>query len=448
MLSKKFPKGFLWGVSSSAPQTESRKNRGVSNWDIFIDKNPKGDDYSNKICTEFEERYEEDIKLLKQAGIKSFRFSISWPRIQPAYNNGSLDKTGVELYNKIINLLIDNGIEPIPTIFHWDIPDWAGDFRDRNLAYRFAEYALKVTELFSDRVKKWIIFNEPSSVALLGYGTATFAPGIASKESMFAAIHHVNLAQGLAFKALRTNLPSNVKIGTTLSLSRTRGEDDSPENIEAARKAWEIFDAVFLDPLYGKGYPQDLLSSFEAYIKNDDMDIINSSPDFLGINYYCRLYVKADSDPKNFFGFTSGQAPKELPKTQSSFVVEPDGLTEILLYIHKNYNSPDIYITETGFALDEPEASHGVIDDSPRSQYIYEYLDAALEAISKGVNLLGLSYWAATDNWEWTSGLTIKFGLIRVEKNTLLRTPKKSLAYYSKCINENSAVEPDSEIDL
>lgn len=438
-----FPEGFLWGVSSSAPQTESRKGRGKSNWDIFVDDAHKGEIYSNVTCTEFEERYEEDIALLAQAGVKSFRFSISWPRVQPTWNDGNLDKTGVELYSKIMDLLIKNNIEPFPTLFHWDIPDWAGDFRDRNLAYRFAEYAKKITQQLGERVRKLIIFNEPSSVSLLGYGTGTFAPGVTSAESMFAAIHHVNLAQGLAFAALRAHLPADVSIGTTLSLSRTRGEDDSAENTAAAQKAWEFFDAVFLDPLYGKGYPADLLPSLQTYIQDGDMAIINVVPDFLGVNYYSRLYVKADSNPLNFFGFLSGNIPEDLPRTQSSFVVEPEGLTELLLYLHNNYNAPVIYITETGFALDEPEAVSGVIDDDPRSQYIYEYLNAALDAIAQGVNLRGLSYWAATDNWEWTSGFTIQFGLIRVDVDSQKRTIKKSLSYYEKCISENKLIKPD-----
>ncbi|WP_277973312.1 glycoside hydrolase family 1 protein [Pantoea agglomerans] len=437
-----FPAGFLWGVSSSAPQTESRKDRGKSNWDIFTDKAGKGDIYSNEKCTEFEENYEEDISLLSQAGIKSFRFSISWPRVQPDRNSGELNKDGIELYNKIIDLLIRNNIEPIPTLFHWDIPEWAGDFRDRELAYLYAEYAEKITQQLDSRIKKWLVFNEPSSVALLGYGTGTFAPGVTSEESMFAAIHHVNLAQGLAFAALRAHLPADVSIGTTLSLSRTRGEDDSVRNTEAAEKAWALFDAVFLDPLYGKGYPQDLLPSLQPYIQEGDMDIISVIPDFLGVNYYSRLYVKADSNPLNFFGFLSGKIPENLPRTQSSFVVEPDGLTELLLYLHENYDAPVIYITETGFALDEPDAVDGVVNDDPRSQYICEYLKAALNAINKGVKLRGLSYWSATDNWEWTSGFTIQFGLIRVDIPSQKRTVKKSLSYYADCIRHNAVLEP------
>lgn len=442
MLSKKFPKGFLWGVSSSAPQTESRKKRGVSNWDIFIDKAGKGDVYSNEKCTEFEERYEDDISLLSQAGIKSFRFSISWPRVQPSWNDGILNKEGVELYNKIIDLLIRNGIEPIPTLFHWDIPEWAGDFRDRGLAYLFAEYAEKITQQLDSRVKKWLVFNEPSSVALLGYGTGTFAPGVMSEDSMFAAIHHVNLAQGLAFSALRAYLPADVSIGTTLSLSRPRGEDSSAESAKAAQRAWELFDAVFLDPLYGKGYPADLIPSLKKYIQDGDMGIISVVPDFLGVNYYCRLYVRPPLTWLNFFGFLPGNAPDNLPRTQSSFVVEPDGLTELLVYLHKNYNGPVIYITETGFALNEPDAVDDIVNDDPRSQYIYEYLKAALDAIAQGVKLRGLSYWSATDNWEWTSGFTMQFGLIRVDISSQKRIIKKSLNYYAECIKKNAALEP------
>ena len=444
---KSFPEGFLWGVSTSAPQTESRSGRGKSNWDIFVDES-KGKIDSNVRCTEFEKRYEEDIALLAEAGVKSFRFSISWPRVQPTYNDGNLNQDGVELYNKIIELLIEKGIEPIPTIFHWDIPDWAGDFRNRNLAYLFSEYAVKITSALGKRVKKWLIFNEPSSVAITGYGMGSFPPGIASKESMFAAIHHINLAQGLAFTALREQLPADVLIGTTLSLSRPRGENSSEENTEAAQKAWDLFDAVFLDPLYGKGYPKNLVSSLQPYIQDGDMDTINFSPDFLGVNYYSRLYVKSDPSSSNFFGFLPGEIPEDLPRTQSSFVVEPAGLTEILLYLHENYNKPILYITETGFALAEPEAVDNVVNDDPRSQYIYEYLTAALDAIDKGVDLRGLSYWAATDNWEWISGFTNQFGLIRVDISTQERTVKKSLSYYSRCINENMAIDPKSSDDL
>lgn len=432
-----FADGFTWGVAASAAQTESRAGRGRSNWDVFADRaGAIVDGSTNARCTEFEQRYRADIALLASAGVGAFRFSIAWPRIQPD-GPGAPSESGLATYDRMIDVMLEHGIEPFPTLFHWDTPLWAGDFRDRDIAFRLADYADIVARRLSDRVRHWIVLNEPNSVAVAGYGLGMHAPGLHSSDAMFAAIHHQNLAQGLAFKALRSHVRSDAQIGTTLNLTPVRAEGDRPENQAAARMTDLLWNHAFLDPLYGRGYPDALKPALSKWIHPEDMAIIAAKPDFLGVNYYARLYIKAS--PKTPLGIDQGSPPSDLPRTAYS-PVEPDGLTEMLLKVHRDCGAPPIYITETGFALDDPPPHEGVVDDGPRIDYLARYLRAAHDAYRQGVRLKGLFYWSATDNWEWQQGFTKKFGLVHVDIESQRRTPKRSLAYYGRCIARNAVV--------
>ncbi|MDW3687352.1 family 1 glycosylhydrolase [Cupriavidus sp. CV2] len=431
-----FPNDFVWGVAASAAQTESRTGRGRSNWDEFADSTGTiADGSTNARCTGFEQNFASDIALLAAAGVKAFRFSIGWPRVQPN-GPGAAGAAGLSTYERIIDAMMEHGIEPFPTIFHWDIPVWAGDFRSRDLAFRLADYADIVTRKLGDRVKNWIVLNEPNSLAIRGYGVGVHAPGLRSAEAMFAAMHHQNLAQGLAFQAMRASSRNGTRIGTTINLQPVRAEGNRPENEPAARMADILWNRAFLDPLYGKGYPAAILPMLAPVIKPGDMDIVSAKPDFLGMNYYSRIYVKSAQGAP--LGIDQGNAPPNLPHT-AYFPVEPDGMTEMLLRLHSEYGSPEIYITETGFALNDPSPRAGMVDDTQRVKHLASYLRAALDAHRRGVSLKGLFYWSATDNWEWGQGFTKKFGLIHVDMETQVRTPKRSLAYYAACIKRNAA---------
>lgn len=434
-----FPKGFVWGVAAAAAQVESRQGRGRTDWDVFADWSGLIEDGTlNDRCTEFDTRYAEEISLLSKAGIQGFRFSLSWARIQP--EGPKPNEKGLQLYDRIIDTMLKNGIEPIVTINHIDCPVWVGDLRYRDMTNRLADYADIVTKRYGDRVKRWLMLNEPNTVALEGYGVGKYAPGIKSGKALGAAIHHQNLATALMMTASRANLPSSTKVGTTINVQPVRGNSDTP----GVKKAIEFMDSVwnkaFMDPIYGKKDYNDIIKPLAApFVQEGDMEkLYTSNPDFLGLNYYTAYYVK--DDPSSPVGIAQDITPASLPKT-AYFPVVTDGLGEILERVHKEYGAPEIMITETGFAFNDAAPVNGVINDPERIKYIAEYLKAVHAAIKKGVKVTGLMYWASTDNWEWSHGFTKKFGLIAVDPKTQVRTPKKSLEYLGKCAKSNSVLD-------
>lgn len=430
-----FPNGFLWGVASSASQVESRQGRGRSNWDVFADQ--KGhilDGSTNAVNTAFETHYAEDFAMLAGTGVNAFRFSFAWPRIQPD-GPGKPSEAGLAMYDRIIDEMLRRGMDPAATMCHWDMPIWAGDLRDRDITQRLADYADILTRRFGDRVGLWLALNEPNTVAAAGYALGIHAPGLASAEALGAAVHHQNLAQGLMIAAARANLPKDARVSSTFNCQSARPATDSPEDAQAAEMAEAFWNGAWLDPLFGRDYPEKVRALVEPFVKSGDMANIAAQPDCLGVNYYARVYAQAAKSPLGFMPLLD-HLPDKLIPTQM-LPVEPDGLTEILTRIHTEYGAPDIYVTETGFPLDDPQPVDGVVQDPKRSTYLQSYLQAAHEAVSRGVKLRGIYYWAATDNWEWAMGFSKTFGLIQVDRNTQKRTPKASLAYYAKCIKRN-----------
>lgn len=437
----RFCSDFVWGVAASAAQTESRKGRGASNWDALCEaRGAVLDGSTNGLCTQFEERYPEDISLLAGAGVQAFRFSIAWPRIQPE-GPGPANAEGLAYYDRLVDAMLERDIDPWPTLFHWDVPTWAGDFRNRDICQRLADYADMVARRLGDRVRQWIVLNEPNSVALRGYASQVHAPALNSAEAAFAAIHHQNLAQGLTFQSLRATLSGSPRIGTTVNLQPVRGEAGSPENEAAAQLVDALWNRAFVDPLYGKGYPALVERMVAPFVADGDMALIGVQPDFLGMNYYDRIYVR--QAPGESLGVAQGEPPAHLPKTDY-FHVEPEGLTEMLLRLHREYDAPELYVTETGFAMADPQPSDGVVDDPQRIAHLASYLKAAHAAQAEGVRLKGLFYWSATDNWEWAQGFAKRFGLIHVDRCTLARTPKRSLDYFARCIRHNAALDASS----
>lgn len=425
---------FVIGVAASAPQTESRDGRGRSNWDVFADTPGKIlDGSSNARCTEFETQYAQDLDRLKAAGVKAFRMSTAWPRIQPD-GPGTPNPAGLDLYARIVDAMLERGIEPWVTLFHWDVPVWAGNFLNRDIAGRLADYAGFVTAHLGDRVKNWITFNEPGSVALLGYGSGEHAPGFKSPLALVSAIHHQNLSIGLMAKAARAHLPSTAKLGTTHIAIPVRPQTPGKaEDIAGAARLHMIANTAFLDPLFGKGYPDGFAPLVAPLVKPGDLDAIATRLDFLGINYYARIYVRGEPGPK---GFEVVEAPASLPGTAMS-PVEPDGLTEALVWAKERYGSLPIYVTETGFALPGETGLNSELKDSQRLVWLDQYLGAAAKARAQGVDLRGLFYWSATDNWEWAQGFAKHFGLIAVDPATQQRANKHSLARYAALVRRH-----------
>ncbi|MFJ7142762.1 glycoside hydrolase family 1 protein [Pseudomonas protegens] len=435
---QRFCPDFVWGVASSAAQTESRDGRGRSNWDALCDeRGTMLDGSTNALCTQFETLYHEDLALLAKAGVQGFRFSIAWPRIQPN-GPGPANAAGLAVYDRMIDAMLEQGITPWPTLFHWDVPTWAGDFRNRDICQRLADYAEIVARKLGDRVQQWIVLNEPNSVALRGYAAQIHAPALNSVSAGFAAIHHQNLAQGLTFEALRAALPSGQRIGTTVNLQPVRAGGDAAHHETLVHVADALWNRAFVDPLYGKGYPEIITEQMAPYIVDGDMQKIAVKPDFLGMNYYCRIYIR--EAPEEALGIVQAPAPQHLASTDY-FHVEADGLTEMLLRLHNEYGAPELYVTETGFAMADPQPRDGWVDDPQRIAHLASYLKAAQAAHAQGVRLKGLFYWSATDNWEWAQGFAKRFGLIHVDRKTLARTPKRSLGYFADCIRHNAALE-------
>jgi beta-glucosidase len=417
---------FVWGVAASSAQTESRHGRGPSNWDIFSEKSGAILDGSTTAeLTQFDSRYLLDLDLLAQAGVPAFRLSTSWPRIQPD-GPGKPSEEGLDHYDRLFDAMLKRGIEPWVTLFHWDVPVWAGDFLDRTIASRLADYCEIMVARFGDRVKNWIMLNEPNTVAAAGYATGRHAPGLASTEAMIAAVHHQNLALGLMLRAARSQAPIGANIGTTHNVAAARAAGPSEADEAAARKFETIWNWVFLDPLFGQGYPAGFLESVSPLIEADDLGIIAAEPDFLGINYYCRVPIVATSTGAGF-ELSTNFAP-ELERTEY-FAVEPDGLTEALMTVHNRYGRIPTYITEAGFAFGG-EKIEDRVNDPDRSRHIGSYLAAAAEASAQGADLRGFFYWSATDNWEWANGFTRHFGLIAVDPVTQRRLPKQSLGAF------------------
>ncbi len=424
---------FLWGVAASAAQTESRQGRGRSNWDVFADTPGKiADGSTNARCTEFDQRYLQDLDLLKAAGVKAFRFSTSWPRIQPE-GPGKPSQAGLDLYSRMIDAMLARGIEPWVTLFHWDVPVWAGDFRQRDIAARMADYGGYVVSRLGDRVKHWIALNEPNSVAVAGYLTGIHAPGLAELPAALAAIHHQNLSIGMVTQAVRAHAIVGSVVGTTHAVAPVRPSTPTDADRAAAAKLDMIWNGAFTDPLFGRGYPAMLAPLIAPLVKEGDLAIIAAKPDFLGLNYYQRIYIKADDSAA---GLTTAEAPSALQRT-ASFVVEPDGMTEALISVRDRYGDVPIYVTETGFALENEPNWAAQIKDGRRQAYLDSYLAAVAAAKAKGVDVRGLFYWSATDNWEWADGFKKRFGLIAVDPVTQRRGAKQTLSRYGNLIRKH-----------
>lgn len=436
-----FPEGFLWGVAASAPETESRLGRGRSNWDVFIDNiGGSADGTTNKFNVEFETRYMDDLKLLQQAGVKSFRFSFAWPRIQPE-TPGAPNAQAMGYYDRLMDAMLEHGIEPIPTLFHWDMPLWAGDFLDRDVARKMGDYAELMARLVGDRTKTWLLFNEPGVIPILGYGAGMFAPGYQNLDYMGRALHHVNLAHAQAFKAVRANSSVGTKISSAFNMMYFDAPSGKQEDIDSIKLANAVWRDGTTMPAYGKGYPLILMPYVEKYIQPGDMEAIAIHPDFFGLNFYSRFFVKAN--PKAPLGHDIIEPPKDLERTQE-MPYDPDTFYQVLMNTYKFYDEPEIIVTEFGFPLKDDAPSDGWVSDPKRIKFIKGYLESAHKAYQDGVNLKGMIYWSATDNWEWTQGLDKRFGLIHVEHPSLKRIPKRSLEYFGRCIKMNGiAREPE-----
>jgi beta-glucosidase len=434
-----FPAGFVWGAAASAPQTEGSAGRGQSIWDVFAAQPGKIKDGSNLVIgTGFETRYPQDLDLAAQAGLNAFRFSIAWPRVQPT-GSGPVNANGLGLYDRMVDAMLERRLEPWPTLFHWDLPAaLPGGWLNRDTAYHLADYAVIVGRKLGDRVRAFMVLNEPGVVAILGHALGQHAPGLASREAFAAAMHHQNLAQGLAFAALRAALPPRTKLGSALSLQPVQPAQPGAAADEAARAWDDAWNRGFLDPLFGRPYPARFLPALEALVKPNDMGTIGARPDFLGVNYYSRMHMVPA--PGSVLGATFGASPAGLGHTGLGWPIQPDGLLEQLRKLRDEYGNPDMLITENGASFADPAPSEGEVADPARIAFLRGHLLAAAQACREGCALRGYFSWTLTDNFEWAEGFGPKFGMIQVDRTTLARTPKQSLAWLGRCARANAVI--------
>jgi beta-glucosidase len=454
---RRFPPGFLWGVSTSAYQIEGavhEDGRGRSIWDTFTHtpgKVYRGD--TGDIACDSYHRMDQDLTLLSELGVGGYRFSIAWPRVQPT-GRGAVNQAGLDYYRSLVEGLRERGITPVATMYHWELPqalEDEGGWANRATAERFAEYAHVLAHALGDQVGMWITLNEPQQAAHQGYRVGTHAPGKTDYGLAAAATHHLLLAHGLGTQALRASLPAATPIGISLDVHPIRPGDDY--SAELCRAVDADQNRIFLDPVLRGAYPParpELLPP-DALVEAGDMSVISARTDFLGLNYYSPHYVRhgdwsdlrrGETPIAERPGAVSYQPP-ELRRTVMGWIVEPGGLYETLRVVHEESGGLPLYITENGCASEDYVTPEGNVNDLERIAYLTGHLDAAWRAIQDGVNLAGYFHWSLMDNFEWARGYQRRFGLYFVDFGTQRRLAKRSARLYAEVVR--TSVLPASE---
>ena len=456
-----FPKNFLWGSATAAAQIEGaghEDGKEDSIWDVFS-RVPgavqNGD--TPEVAVDHYHRMPQDVALMRQLGLGSYRFSTSWARVKPG--DRFVNEAGLDFYSRLVDELLESGILPWLTLYHWDLPQAVqerGGWTNRDTAHRFADYAETVYDALGDRVQHWTTFNEPLCSSLIGHVGGEHAPGLMDPAAGLAAIHHQHLAHGLAAQRLRDRGGDDAKLGITLNLTNAVPNDPSdPADLDAARRHDGLFNRIFLEPLLLGAYPTDVMEDvkeydFEQWIREGDMKLIAQPLDFLGVNHYHDDNVSAhplpadhpeglratDRPGRSFFvGSEFVTSPtRGLPRTAMDWEVNPDGLRTLLLRLTKNYPTlPPLYITENGAAY-EDEVVDGGVDDHERSAYIDAHIAAVHSAIEQGADVRGYFVWSLLDNFEWAWGYDKRFGIVYVDRATQQRIPKLSARNFAELI--------------
>ena len=456
---RRFPDDFLWGVASAAYQVEGAAReggRGPSIWDTFSHtpgKVRRGD--TGDIACDAYHRLDSDLDLLSELGVGAYRFSVAWPRIQPT-GTGPVNEEGLDYYRRLVAGLRDREIEPVVTLYHWDLPqplEDAGGWPLRETAERFAEYAAIVARALGDGVARWITINEPYVVANHGYRLGVHAPGRADAAAAAAATHHLLLGHGLALGALRAELPADRQVGITLNLTVVRPAVGTATLV--AEKIEAETNRVFLDPLIAGSYPThavrpSLLPASEL-VGDGDLATISAPIDFLGVNYYRSVTVgRRDVDDELRHGEERIDGHPGVVSITSDGVarsalgwpIDAGGLYDLLVLLHARAPQLPLYITENGMAAEDYVDPEGGVDDDERIAYLRDHLDAAARAIEGGVDLRGYFCWSFLDNFEWAEGYQKRFGLVFVDYGTQRRIPKASAAFYSQVMRTNTLPAP------
>ncbi|MCB1302745.1 MAG: beta-glucosidase [Leptospiraceae bacterium] len=433
---------FVWGAATAAYQIEGgfdADGKGPSIWDDFAHRGKIRHKQTGNVACDHYHRMPQDVALMKQMGLKAYRFSISWPRVLPTGSlDGGINRPGLDFYDRLVDELLEAGIEPFATLYHWDLPlalSQKGGWLNRDIADEFAGYARLMTDSLGDRVKRWIILNEPFVFLLLGYGIGYFPPQKRGPSKFARASHYAMLAQGKAARAMAASR-NDLEIGTTVSTLAGEAASQAPRHLRALARHDAFFNRLYVDPIVGRGYPTDdlpFLRRIEKYIHPDDMDLVQYPFDFLGINHYSRKTVRS-AWWMPYLKFWEHKPLKDVELTSMGWEVHPAGIYEILKKFGDYPEIPALYITENGAAYTDKISSDGSIHDERRLRYIREYLQQCLRAKNEGVNLKGYFVWSLLDNLEWKEGYDKTFGVVHVDFESQKRTVKDSGLWYSEFI--------------
>ncbi|WAB84182.1 GH1 family beta-glucosidase [Microcella daejeonensis] len=458
-----FPAGFLFGSATASYQIEgavTEDGRGPSIWDTFSHTPGRVlHGHTGDVADDHYHRLDADLDLMQRMGLEAYRFSIAWPRIQ-AEGTGRPNEKGLAFYGRLVDGLLARGITPIATMYHWDLPqalEDEGGWRNRDTAFRFADYAHHLGEALGDRIHTWTTLNEPWCSAYLGYGSGVHAPGVANGAAALTAVHHLNLAHGLGLQALRSTVTRpETQYSATLNLHMIRGDEraEQASQEEAVRRIDALANRAFTGPMLRGAYPADLLQDTASvtdwsFVRDGDLEQIHQPIDVLGVNYYSTVTVRmwdgrsprstADGHGDSAGSPWPGSDDVEFveqpgPYTDMGWNIAPDGLEQLLMDLHEQFPELPLMITENGAAFPGDEVVDGRVDDPLRIDYLRRHFTAAHRAMQRGVDLRGYQVWSLMDNFEWAYGYTKRFGIVHVDYESLERTVKQSGHWYSELI--------------
>jgi beta-glucosidase len=437
-----FGDDFIWGVATAAFQVEGScdcDGKGESIWDVFSAKRGKiknGD--KPHIACDFYNRYKEDIDLIKQLNIPHFRFSISWSRILPS-GTGEINQLGIDHYNRVIDYCLEQGVEPWVTIYHWDLPqalETKGGWTNREVVNWFSEFVRVCANSFGDKVKNWMVMNEPSVFTGAGYFLGVHAPGRMGLGNFLPAVHHAIMSIAAGGRLLRELLPGVAQIGTTFSCSYIEPKSDKPRDVDAANRVNTLLNRLYIEPILGLGYPEkdlSVLKKMKKYIRPGDMENMKFDFDFIGVQLYTREIVEYSFLTPYIHASIVKAKKRNVPLTDMGWEVYPPSIYEILKQFNQYTNIPKLYITENGAAFPD-EVKDDAVNDVKRTTYLQEYLQQVLKAKNEGCKVSGYFVWTLTDNFEWAEGYNPRFGLIHVNFDTQKRIIKSSGQWYGDFI--------------
>jgi beta-glucosidase len=448
----RFPDGFLWGAGTSAYQIEGGVDldgRGPSIWDTMAAApgRIRGGHDGAEAC-DHRRRMVDDVALIASLGLPAYRFSVAWPRVQPT-GTGAVSTDGLDFYSRLVDELLARDVEPVVTLYHWDLPqalEDAGGWPVRATAERFAEYAAVVGDALGDRVRRWTTVNEPWCSAMLGYGSGVHAPGRTEPGAAVAASHHLLLGHGLAVDALRTTVRDDATVSITLNPYPVVAAGDRDEDRDAARRVDGIANRLWYDAVLHGRYPDDVLADFStvsdlAHVRDGDLAAISRPVDVVGVNYYRRHHVRHAPGASAVSPWPGSpdleMVRPDAPTTAGGWAIEPDGLYEALVELHKGWSPPAVEVHEAGGAFPDVVGADGLVDDADRIDWFASHLAAAHRAVAEGVDLRGFFAWSLLDNFEWAEGYAHRFGLVHVDFATQRRTPKASARWWHDVIARN-----------